>query len=285
MSALILVPGGRGQLGQDLAALSSDVRALSSAELDVTKVTADDLAGASAVINSAAYTAVDAAETDEDRAFAVNAVGPGLLAEACASLGIPLIQVSTDYVFAGDGTRPYEPSDPVGPKSAYGRTKLEGERRVLEAGGYVVRTSWVYGVHGSNFVKTMAALESSRPSVSVVDDQRGAPTWSHDLAAGLLELASVLPSQRLLHATGGGETTWFRFAQAIFEELGADPARVKPCTTADFPRPAPRPAYSVLSGAAWAAAGLRPLPHWRSALSEAFKAGVVAPRAGAGPLE
>ncbi|MFJ8964796.1 dTDP-4-dehydrorhamnose reductase [Lentzea sp. NPDC102401] len=281
---MILVPGGRGQLGHDLAALSADVRAVSSAELDVTKVVAADLAGASAVINCAAYTAVDAAETDEDRAFAVNAVGPGLLAQACASLGIPMIHVSTDYVFAGDGTRPYETSDPVDPKSAYGRTKLEGERRVLEAGGYVVRTSWVYGVQGSNFVKTMAALESSRPSLSVVDDQAGSPTWSHDLAAGLLELASVLPETRLLHATGGGETTWFRFAQAVFEELGADPARVQPCTTADFPRPAPRPAYSVLSGAAWAAAGLRPLPHWRSALSEAVRAGVVAPRAGAAPL-
>ncbi|MCP2250015.1 dTDP-4-dehydrorhamnose reductase [Lentzea aerocolonigenes] len=282
---MILVPGGRGQLGHDLAALSSDVRALSSSDLDVTAVSAADLAGASAVINCAAYTAVDAAETDEDRAFAVNAVGPGLLAEACASLGIPLIHVSTDYVFSGDGTRPYEPSDPVGPKSAYGRTKLEGERRVLEAGGYVVRTAWVYGVQGSNFVKTMAALESTRPSLSVVDDQVGSPTWSHDLAAGLLELASVLPSTRLLHATGGGETTWFRFAQAIFEELGADPSRVHPCTTADFSRRAPRPAYSVLSGAVWEAAGLRPLPHWRSALAEAFKAGVVAPRTGAAPLE
>lgn len=275
---MILVPGGRGQLGHDLALQSPDVRALSSSELDITRVTADDLAGASAVINAAGYTAVDAAETDEDRAFEVNAVGPGLLAEACAAVGIPLIHVSTDYVFSGDGTRPYEPTDEVGPKSAYGRTKLEGERRVLAAGGWVVRTAWVYGAHGSNFVKTMAALESSRPDLSVVDDQRGSPTWSRDLAAGLLELASVRPGQRLLHATGGGETTWFGFAQAIFEELGADPARVKPCTTADYPRPAPRPAYSVLSGAAWAAAGLRPLPHWRSALSEAFKAGVVAPR-------
>ncbi|MGW6447111.1 dTDP-4-dehydrorhamnose reductase [Lentzea sp. NPDC055074] len=282
---MILVPGGRGQLGHDLAALSTDVRAASSSELDVTKVTAADLAGATAVVNCAAYTAVDAAETDEERAFAVNAVGPGRLAEACASAGIPMIQVSTDYVFSGEADRPYETTDPVGPKSAYGRTKLEGERRVLEAGGYVVRTSWVYGVNGSNFVKTIAALESSRPTLSVVDDQAGAPTWSHDLAAGLLELVSVLPETRLLHATGGGETTWFRFAQAIFEELGADPSRVRPCTTADFPRPAPRPAYSVLSGASWAAAGLRPLPQWRSALSAAFAAGVVAPRAGAAPLE
>jgi dTDP-4-dehydrorhamnose reductase len=282
---LILVPGGRGQLGLELAALSPDVRALSSAELDITSVTAADLVGASAVINSAGYTAVDAAETDEGRAFEVNAVGPGLLAEACASLGIPLIHVSTDYVFSGDGTRPYETSDPVGPKSAYGRTKLEGERRVLDAGGWVVRTAWVYGAHGSNFVKTMATLESSRRELSVVDDQVGSPTWSRHLAAGLLELASVRPAQRLLHATGAGETTWFGFAQAIFEELGADPARVKPCTTADFPRPAPRPAYSVLSGASWAAAGLRPLPEWRSALSEAFKMGVVAQRAGAAPLE
>nr|WP_231642677.1 dTDP-4-dehydrorhamnose reductase [Nocardia sp. NRRL S-836] len=274
----MLVPGGRGQLGHDLALLSPDVRAVSSAELDVTAVTADDVRGCTAVINCAAYTAVDAAETDEDRAFEVNAVGAGRLARACASLDIPLIHVSTDYVFPGDATRPYEPSDDVGPKSAYGRTKLEGERRVLEEGGWVVRTAWVYGAHGSNFVKTMAALESTRPTLSVVDDQRGTPTWARDLAAGLLEVAASLPPTRLLHATGGGETTWFGFAQAIFEELGADPARVTPCTTADFPRPAPRPAYSVLSGAEWAEAGLSPLPHWRSALSEAFRAGVVAPR-------
>ncbi|TWP48338.1 dTDP-4-dehydrorhamnose reductase [Lentzea tibetensis] len=272
---MILVPGGRGQLGHDLAALSDDVRALPSSELDITDAAAVSAAvrGASAVINCAAYTAVDAAETDEDRAFEVNAVGPGLLAEACAERGIPLVHVSTDYVFPGDADRPYEPTDATGPRTAYGRTKLAGEQRVLAAGGWVARTAWVYGVSGNNFVRAMQNLESTRDTLSVVDDQRGSPTWSADLAAGLLELVRVRPEQRLLHATGGGDTTWFGFARAIFEELGADPERVKPCTTADFPRPAPRPAYSVLSGKSWADAGLTPLRHWREALATAFKNG------------
>lgn len=272
---MILVPGGRGQLGHDIAALSPDVRALSSSELDITDAAAVSAAvqGASAVINCAAYTAVDAAETDEDRAFEVNAVGPGLLAEACARHGVPLVHVSTDYVFPGDASRPYEPSDATGPRSAYGRTKLAGEQRVLAAGGWVVRTSWVYGALGNNFVRTMIKMESSRETLSVVDDQHGSPTWSPDLAAGLLELTRALPEQRLLHATNAGETTWYGLARAVFEELGADPDRVRPCTTTEFPRPAPRPAYSVLSGRSWLEAGLTPLQPWREALAEAFKAG------------
>jgi dTDP-4-dehydrorhamnose reductase len=229
------------------------------------------------VINAAAYTAVDAAETDEERAFAVNATGPGLLAAACARHDVPLFHVSTDYVFPGDAARPYEPSDETGPRSAYGRTKLAGERQVRATWhrSWVVRTAWVYGASGGNFVKTIARLEKERDELSVVDDQRGSPTWSADLAAGLLELARVQPAQRVLHATGGGETTWFGFARAIFEELGADPERVKPCGTADFPRPASRPAYSVLSGQAWRDAGLTPLPGWRDALSTAFVSGAM----------
>jgi dTDP-4-dehydrorhamnose reductase len=276
---MILVPGGRGQLGHDLAALSSDVRALSSSELDITDEAAVERAvsSATAVINAAAYTAVDAAETDEETAFAVNAVGPGLLAAACARHDVPLIHVSTDYVFPGDATRPYEPSDETGPKSAYGRTKLAGEQRVLAGTdrSWVVRTAWVYGAGGGNFVKTMVRLEKEREVLSVVDDQRGSPTWSLHLAAGLLELARAQPEQRVLHATGGGETTWFDFTRAIFEELGADPERVKPCGTADFPRPAPRPAYSVLSGQAWQDAGLTPLAPWREALATAFSTGAI----------
>ena len=276
---MILVPGGRGQLGHDLAALSSDVRALSSAELDITDEAAVEKAvsAASVVINAAAYTAVDNAETDEERAFEVNAVGPGLLAQACKRHDVPLIHVSTDYVFPGDATRPYEPSDETGPRSAYGRTKLAGEQRVLEtwSRSWVVRTAWVYGAGGGNFVKTMVRLEGEREVLSVVDDQRGSPTWSLHLAAGLLELAAVQPRQRVLHGTGGGETTWFGFTRAIFEELGADPERVKPCGTADFPRPAPRPAYSVLSGQTWQDAGLTPLPPWREALATAFATGAI----------
>jgi dTDP-4-dehydrorhamnose reductase len=289
MSAALLVPGGRGQLGSDLAAGAS-VRALSSAELDITDTAAVSAAVASfaaearargglpVVLNAAAYTAVDAAESDVDTAFAVNARGPENLAAACRAEDLPLIQVSTDYVFPGDGTTPYTPGDATGPRSVYGRSKLAGEHAVLESGArtWVVRTAWVYGAVGGNFVKTMARLAGSRQKLSVVDDQRGSPTWSADLAAGLLELADAVsgdaPGQRVLHCTGGGETTWFSFARAVFEELGEDPARILPCTTLDFPRPAPRPAYSVLSDAAWRQAGLTPLRDWRAALSAAFAA-------------
>ncbi|MFD9891225.1 dTDP-4-dehydrorhamnose reductase [Amycolatopsis sp. NPDC059027] len=293
---LLLVPGGSGQLGRDLAALASsrpDVEAItpSSAELDMTR--AGDVvsavgalaerasaSGASpVVVNAAAYTAVDAAETDEARAFAVNVDGPRVLAAACTSRRVPLVHVSTDYVFPGDASSPYEVDDPLGPHSAYGRTKAAGEDAVLGSGAsaWIVRTSWVYGKSGNNFVKTMARLEKERDTVSVVDDQTGSPTWSADLASGLVELAGRIaadagPPGRVLHCTGGGSTTWYGFAQAVFAGLGADPARVLPCTTADFPRPAPRPAYSVLSNASWRDAGLTPLRSWQDALTAYFAA-------------
>jgi dTDP-4-dehydrorhamnose reductase len=191
------------------------------------------------------------------------------------------VHVSTDYVFAGDGARPYVESDAPDPRTAYGRTKLAGEENVLSTWdrAWVVRTGWVYGEHGGNFVKTMARLAATNDTLSVVDDQVGAPTWSLDLAHGLVELADLVSSggrpSRVLHATGGGETTWCGFARAIFAELGLDPARVRPCTTADFPRPAPRPAYSVLSEKAWADAGLTPLRHWQEALTAAVAAHAV----------
>ncbi|MGV9365608.1 dTDP-4-dehydrorhamnose reductase [Amycolatopsis sp. NPDC003731] len=293
MPLTVLVPGGSGQLGRDLAALASasvDVVAPGSAELDVT-ATGQVLAAVGAlaeraraagsapvVINAAAYTAVDKAETDEERAFAVNADGPRVLAAACASRQVPLIHVSTDYVFSGDASQPYEPTDELGPRSAYGRTKAAGEDAVLGSGAssWVVRTSWLYGKSGSNFVKTMAALESSRPELSVVDDQVGGPTWTADLAAGLLELASRVvagegPAARVLHCTNSGAVSWCGFARAVFAHLGADPSRVKPCTTAEFPRPAPRPAYSVLSPASWVEAGLTPLRSWEAALDAYFE--------------
>jgi dTDP-4-dehydrorhamnose reductase len=285
----LLVPGGHGQLGRELAARASVVRAPGSAELDVTNAgavveavktlttsaSADGLSPV--VVNASAYNAVDAAETDATRAFAVNADGPRLLAAACASANVPLIHVSTDYVFAGDGDRPYETDESVQPRSAYGSTKAAGEDAVLRSGAraWVVRTAWVYGAYGANFVKTMAKLAATRDTLSVVDDQRGCPTWTGDLADGLLALASKVasgdePASRILHCAGGGETTWFGFAQAVFEELGLDPARVRPCTTEEFPRPAPRPAYSVLSDRAWREAGLPAMRPWREALAAAF---------------
>jgi dTDP-4-dehydrorhamnose reductase len=286
-----LITGARGQLGSDLVAAAAaagiPAQAFGSKELDITDAaavenalsafasaaTADDVTGRAVVINAAAYTAVDDAEADRDAAYAVNAAGPANLAKSAAGLGLGLIHVSTDYVFPGDGTRPYEVDDPTGPNSVYGASKLAGELAVLQAHpeAHVVRTAWVWGTTGGNFVKTMAKLESARPTLSVVDDQRGTPTYSADLAAGLLELAGAadLPGGTL-HATNAGETTWFDFARAIFVELDADPERVQPTSTANFPRPAPRPAYSVLSGKVWASAGLTVLRPWQDALHEAF---------------
>lgn len=285
----LLVPGGHGQLGSELATLGAQlgtVRAPGSAELDITSDTAvraavaelaESTVGRPIVVNAAAYTAVDAAETDEATAYRVNAHGPAVLARVCAEFGVPLVQVSTDYVFDGTGERPYEPDDPVGPRSVYGATKLAGEQAVLSGteAGWVVRTAWVYGSSGGNFVKTMVRLEKERDTLSVVDDQHGTPTWTGDLAVGLLDLAVAIagdraPAQRVLHRTGAGQTTWFGLARAVFDELGADQYRIRPCTTADFPRPAPRPAYSVLSDSTWRAAGLAGAVPWRAALATFF---------------
>jgi dTDP-4-dehydrorhamnose reductase len=282
-----LITGAGGQLGADLQrALADrsdraghDVRAVGHAELDiadsvaVAKLLADF--PADVVVNAAAYTAVDAAESDEDAAYRANATGPATLAAALAGAGLDakLIHVSTDYVFAGDAEQPYEVDAATAPRSAYGRTKLAGEqavRELLPERGFVVRTAWVYGADGGNFVKTMARLERERDTVSVVDDQRGSPTWSADLAAGLVELAESDAPAGIYHCTNSGDTTWFGLTRAIFDELGADPERVQPTTTDAFPRPAPRPAYSVLSDAAWRGAGLTPMPHWRDALQRAF---------------
>ncbi len=282
-----LITGAGGQLGRDLtAALSSrddhDVRAVDRHDLDVSDVRAVSdlvaLLGPDVVLNAAAYTAVDAAETDEEAAYRGNATGPAALAAAVATSGGRLVHVSTDYVFAGDATEPYEVDDEPAPKSAYGRTKLAGEqavRELLPDCGYVVRTSWVYGVSGNNFVKTMARLQGERETVAVVDDQRGSPTWSADLARALVELGSVGPPAGTYHCTGAGQTTWYGLARAVFEELGADPERVHPATTAQFPRPAPRPAYSVLSDRSWKEAGLTPMPDWRDALHNAMAAGIA----------
>ncbi len=290
MSLALLVTGAGGQLGAELLDLvrlerNAFARGLSRAALDVTDPFAvkdmvelwarvlrkDDPGHELVVVNTAAYTAVDEAETDQEQAYAVNAVAPALLAQACAAAGARLIHLSTDYVFAGDRAAgpPYEVDEATEPTSAYGRTKLAGERAVRELhpdGSYVVRTAWMYGGAGESFVSTMARLEQERETVSVVDDQRGSPTWSRDLAAGLLALARSLPPPGTYHCTNRGETTWYGFARAIFSELGADPARILPTTTDALDRAAQRPAYSGLSPRSWQTAGLPDLPPWRDAL-------------------
>lgn len=274
-----LITGAGGQLGSELVRILADekVYAFGSAELDITdllyvgRVVRD--IRPDVIINAAAYTAVDLAESEEDKAYQVNATGPANLAIAAGEVGARLIHVSTDYVFAGDASRPYEVTDPTGPKSAYGRTKLAGEqavRELLPESGYVVRTTWLYGATGKNFVRTIVRLSGEQQTLTVVADQRGTPTWSADLAAGLVELAGSAAPAGTYHLTGAGETTWHGFAQAIFEELGADPGRVQPITTDQYPTPAARPAYAVLSDAAWRAAGLTPPRPWREVLATAF---------------
>ncbi len=281
-----LVTGAGGQLGKQILHLANSAEktigtenqalGVTSGELDITdpSAVADAVQPGMVVINCAAYTAVDAAETDEARALAVNADGPRNLAQACARVGARLVHVSTDYVFDGTSQQPYEPDSPTAPQSAYGRTKLAGERTVLAAlpSASVVRTAWVYTGIGSDFVSTMLRLEKERETVSVVNDQIGSPTYSRDLASGLLELASSMPTGvPILHLTNGGTASWFELARAVFEGAGADPDRVRPCSSAEYVRPAPRPAFSVLAGTKWASAGLTPLRHWRVACDEAVE--------------
>jgi dTDP-4-dehydrorhamnose reductase len=226
------------------------------------------------VINAAAWTDVDGAEANEAGAYAANAIGPANLAAVCSMFGARLVHISTDYVFDGAAGKPYEVDHPTGPKSAYGRTKLAGEQAVLEQcpSAYVVRTAWVYGAVGRNFVKTMARLAAQRDTLTVVDDQNGSPTWSTDLARGLVELALSNATPGIYHYTNDGEVTWCGFARAVMEELGEDPGKVHPITTEDLPLPASRPAYSVLSARRWLDAGLPPPRPWRAALAAAFAA-------------
>lgn len=280
-----LIAGGHGMLGTDLAvALAGrDVVALGRSELDVTdaEAVAAATADADVIINAAAYTKVDDAETHEADAAMVNAVGAGNLARAAAATGAILVQLSTDYVFSGDGTQPYDECAPPRPASAYGRTKADGERRVLEAhedGTFLVRTAWLYGEHGPNFARTMLSLATQRPEVSVVDDQIGQPTWTLDLARQIVLLLDSDAPFGIYHATASGQGSWFDFAREVFTLGGLDPDRVKPVSSAAFVRPAPRPAYSVLGHDAWSEAGLPAMRDWREALAEAFATGaLVAP--------
>jgi dTDP-4-dehydrorhamnose reductase len=285
-----LIVGASGMLGQDLvralgevppgeAVSARKVTAAGREELDITDPEAclREVEGHDFVVNAAAWTAVDEAQSHEAEAFAVNAVGAANLARACAAARVQLVQVSTDFVFDGDASIPYAEDAPPAPRSAYGRTKAAGEWAVqsLCPQSWIVRTAWLYGAHGPNFVKTMARLAAERDTVSVVDDQRGQPTWTVDLAGAIVRLVEAEAQFGTYHGTSSGETTWFGFAQAIFAELGLDCARVLPVTTDGFPRPAPRPAYSVLGHEAWRGAALDPLPSWRKSLATALP--LVAP--------
>jgi dTDP-4-dehydrorhamnose reductase len=251
----LLVPGGAGMLGQAVATaaarLGHDVVALSRADLDITDGEhvrrAIAAAQPRAVVNCAAWTDVDGAEAAQAAAIAVNGEGAGNVARAAAEAGARLVHVSTDYVFDGAKGEPWVESDPVGPIGAYGRSKLAGEVEVAAAGGEyaIVRTAWLFGAGGRNFVDTMLALGEERDEVTVVADQVGSPTWSGHLAEALVELAERAGDVGIFHAAGSGACSWYELAVEVFDRAGVR-CRALPTTADRFARPAQRPAYSVL---------------------------------------
>ena len=274
-----IVTGARGQLGTDLvrvlAGMGWQVYGPGREELDFTDPDAVEREFArirpDAVIHAGAYTAVDAAEEDYGGAFLVNAFGTRNIALEAERYGAKLVYVSTDYVFDGTGSEPYGEYDRTSPGNVYGESKLAGEKFALRLSSrtFVVRTSWVYGLGGGNFVKTMLKLAETRDTISVVNDQIGSPTYTVDLAVCI---ARLLETERygIYHAAGGGQCSWYEFAQAIFRRAGLN-VWLKPVTTAEFPRPARRPAYSVLGQAELAEAGLPPMRGWEDALDAFFQ--------------
>ena len=262
----VLVCGANGMLGQRVVAEAQrrghEVRGTDLPELDLTDAEATkrffDEVAPDAVVNCAAFTDVDAAEEHEDVATRVNRDTAANLAAAAGYV----VHVSTDYVFAGDATEPYTESAAPDPRTAYGRSKLAGERAVQAAGDQhaIVRTAWLYGAGGKNFVDTILQLGADRPELKVVDDQVGSPTWTGHLAPALLDVAEARAAG-IHHATGDGQCTWFELAREALRAAGADTS-VVPCTTDEFPRPAPRPAYSVLRSER----GVQ-LPDWRDGLT------------------
>ncbi|GMU77268.1 MAG: NAD(P)-dependent oxidoreductase [Acidimicrobiia bacterium] len=269
----VLVTGAAGQVGHALAqaCAGDDLIALDRAQLDVTDraLVHAVVAGTrpDAVIHAAAWTAVDACEDDPERAFRVNALGTRHVAEAARAAGAHLTYVSTDYVFDGELARPYHEWDAPNPRSVYGRSKLAGEH-ALDPDAAIVRISWVCGRHGSNMVKTILRLAAEHETLHFVDDQRGKPTFAEDVAPLIRRIAAERRGG-VIHATNQGETTWFAFAQAVLAAAGADPGRVLPITTAqlDPPRPAPRPANSVLDNAVLRMEGIPLLPDHRESLT------------------
>ena len=292
----ILVTGGRGQLGREFARQAGD-RAVAPGreELDIADpwsiAAVLDGYAPDVVVNAAAYTDVDGAESDEDGAAEINIDGARNLAQGCADRGIRMIHVSTDYVFPGGvpgggdpATAPgLEPHDPTGPVTVYGRTKLAGERAVFEElpEATVLRTAWLYTgarrvaleIPGGDFVATMIRLQAQRETLTVVDDQWGSPTDVTTLTSQILEMLAAEKAKRIdtsgavHHVTDAGRATWFELARAVFRELGADPERVRPCSSEEFPRPAPRPAFSVLADSGWRELGLTPVENWQTSLA------------------
>ena len=272
----IFLTGAKGQLGTDLVErLTASGHELTAVDIDEVDLgMRDDVLAAveharpEAIVHPAAFTAVDACESEPDTAFRVNVLGTRHVAEAARRVGAPVTYVSTDYVFDGTKTDPYVEWDTPNPQSVYGRSKLAGERE-LDPGSTIVRTSWVCGFHGANMVKTILRLAAEPGPLRFVDDQRGHPTFTADLAA-VIETLVVERRPGLFHATNQGAVSWYEFARAVLEAAGDDPNRVEPCATADLqpPRPAPRPANSVLDNAALRLSGLPATRDFHEPLAE-----------------
>ncbi|BFT75358.1 dTDP-4-dehydrorhamnose reductase [Paenibacillus sp. P36] len=269
----ILVTGANGQLGQDIVKIlgsNHEIYGFGREQLDITNeyqcLEVLESLNPDIVIHSAAYTAVDLAETEEDKAYEINAFGTRNLAVAAEKVGAKLCYISTDYVFDGTGTTPYREYDNTNPQSIYGKSKRAGELLVqtLSTKYFIVRTSWVYGLYGANFVKTMLKLAQDRDSLKVVNDQFGSPTYTVDLANFLEQLVRT-ERYGIYHASNTGVCSWFDFAGAIFEESGKK-INVMPCSTEEFPRPAPRPRFSAMEHMAIRANGFEDLRPWREGL-------------------
>ena len=279
-AAVVLVTGAAGQLGAELvAALAPHGRVVATTHADLDLADPDAIVALvrrvrpAWIVNAAAYTAVDAAEHEAALADAVNGVAPGVLADEARRAGALLIHYSTDYVFDGRATTPYDEASPVNPLSAYGRSKLAGERAVAASGAdaLVLRTSWVYSRRGRNFLTTMRRLSAERKELRVVDDQTGAPTWARELARATARIVAngrhvVAERRGLYHLTARGATTWYGFARAILADV--PDVRVVPITTAEYPTPAKRPRYSVLGTARFERAFGFALPDWQPSLVE-----------------
>jgi dTDP-4-dehydrorhamnose reductase len=279
-----LITGSPGQLGlalqTELTFQGISYVATDSTLLDITNpllvTELVDSISPEVIINTAAWTDVDGAESNEPAAYQTNAIGPQNLAISAKKVGARLVQVSTDYVFSGESSAPWDEAAEHNPQSVYGSTKSAGEKFVLnELPGavYVVRTAWLYSADRKNFAKTMTKLAlNSDGEVRIVNDQVGQPTFSADLAKQIANLVTTDAPAGIYHGTNGGQATWFEFAQEIFKLIGADASRVIPVSTSEFPRPTKRPAYSVLGQDNWAQTNVSPMRDWRIALAEAIPA-------------
>ena len=286
-----LITGASGQLGLALQEVliqrGIDIVGANSSELDITKpLIVNQLVGftnPSVIINTAAWTDVDGAESNESAAYSVNSLGPQNLAIAARKVDARLVQISTDYVFSGDASTPWSENAANNPQTVYGSTKSKGENFVLTSlplNSYVVRTAWLYSPKGKNFAKTMVNLALNQlDEVRVVNDQIGQPTVAGDLAKQIVDLVLSEAPAGIYHGTNSGQATWFEFAQAIFSIAGADVSRVIPVSTTEFPRPAKRPAYSVLGHDAWIGTSVPAIRNWKIALEEAMPAIISAVKA------